>query len=159
MHNDPQKTTALGLIRYAHEFIEAALAVDESIGTRPGYEIVAPIPALYLAGHSIELTLKAYLVHKGVSLNGIRNLSHNLDACYKKSKELGLLTHVTFESQEEGAFEILNVLYSTKQLEYIVTGMKNFPIFGLVEAFAARAFNAVAPIVGYKEKLEGYATL
>ena len=62
MHNDPLRTTPLGMIRYAHEFMEAALAVDEKMGSKPGFEIVAPIPALYLLGHSIELSLKAYLL-------------------------------------------------------------------------------------------------
>jgi hypothetical protein len=159
MHNDPEKTTALGLIRYAYEFFEAAVVVDEEIGHRPGFEIVAPIPAMYLVGHAIELTLKSYLVHCGVSLKGIRDLNHNLVACFEKAKELGLLNHATFEGPEEGAFEILNGLYSTKQLEYIITGQKHFPVWGLVEAFAARAFNAVAPLVGYKERLDGRVTL
>ncbi len=137
MHDDPTKTTALGLARYAHEFFEAAVVVDEEIGERPGFEIVAPIPALYLMGHAIELTLKAYLVHRGVSLKGIRDLNHNLVACFQKAKELGFMSHATFEGPEEGALEILNALYSTKQLEYIVTGHKHFPVWGLVEAFAA----------------------
>lgn len=159
MHNDPKRTTPLGMARYAHEFLEAALAVDEKIGHRPGYEIVAPIPALYLIGHSIELSLKAYLLNKEVGLKQVRNLNHDLHAALRKAKELGLLSHVKFEGGEEGAVEILNGLYSTKQLEYIVTGAKNFPVFGLIEAFAVRLFNAVSLIVGYNKQVEGYVQL
>ena len=48
MHDDRQRTTPIGMIRYSHEFMEAALAVDVQIGSKPGFEIVAPIPALYL---------------------------------------------------------------------------------------------------------------
>jgi len=157
MHNDPLRTTPLGMIRYAHEFMEAALAVDEKMGSKPGFEIVAPIPALYLLGHSIELSLKAYLLSQGVNLRQVRNLNHDLHACMRKAKELGLLSHVQFTGLEEGALEILNGLYSTKQLEYIVTGAKQFPLFGLVELFSARLFNAVADIVGFKKRFDSYA--
>ena len=160
MHDDPSRTTPLGMVRYSHEFLEAALAVDEKIGSRPGFEIVAPIPALYLVGHSIELSLKAYLLHKGVplrELRGKRHFGHSLHTCLRKSKELGLLRHVQFTEQEEGAFEILDNLYSTKQLEYIVTGAKHFPVFGLIEVLAVKLFNAVSGIVGFNKRFDGYA--
>ena len=156
MHDDPLKTTPLGMIRYAHEFMEAALAVDEKIGSRPGFEIVAPIPALYLIGHSIELSLKAYLLNHGVTLKQLRNYGHSLHKCIRKAKELGLLNHVQFSTPEEGAFEILHNLYSTKQLEYIVTGAKQFPVFGLVESFAAKLFNAVSTTIGFDKQFDSY---
>ena|SRR3989338_827618 len=159
MHDDPSRTTPLGMIRYSHEFMEAALAVDDKIGNRPGFEIVAPIPVLYLVGHSIELSLKAYLLYKGVALRELRSkrhFGHSLHTCLRKAKELGLLSHVKFSVQEEGAFEILDNLYSTKQLEYIVTGAKHFPIFGLIEVFAVKLFNAVSGIVGFNKQFEGY---
>jgi hypothetical protein len=139
--------------------MEAALAVDEMIGKRPGFEIVAPIPVLYLVGHSIELSLKAFLLHNGVALRELRSkrhFGHSLHTCLRKAKELGLLSHVQFSGQEEGAFEVLDLLYSTKQLEYIVTGAKHFPVFGLVELFAVKLFNAVSTLVGFKKQFTGY---
>ena len=156
MHDDPRRTTPMGMIRYAHEFMEAALAVDDQIGGKPGFEIVAPIPALYLVGHSIELTLKAFLLQNGVAPKKLRNFGHDLHASFRKAKELELLAIVQFTDQEQGALEILNALYSTKQLEYIVTGAKQFPVFGLVEAFSARLFNAVAAQIGFNKRFDGY---
>jgi hypothetical protein len=156
MHDDPTRTTPMGMIRYAHEFIESALVVDEKIGNRRGYEIVAPIPALYLIGHAIELSLKAFLLSKGVDLKQIKNLGHNLHDALRKAKELGLLENFKFNTVEESAFEMLNELYKTKQLEYIVTGYKQFPLFGLVEGFAVRLFNSVSITVEYYKQLEGY---
>lgn len=149
------------MARYSHEFMEAALAVDNEIGTREGFEIVAPIPALYLIGHSIELSLKSFLLHKGVPLRSLRSkqFGHNLHACLRKAKELGLCAHIQFTDQEEGVFEILNSLYSTKQLEYIVTGSKNFPVFGPIELFAAKLFNAVSEVVGFDKRFTGYVDL
>jgi len=51
-----------------------------------------------------------------------------------------------------GSVEILDGLYSTKQLEYIVTGAKRFPIFGPVGSFAIKLFNAVAETVGFNKR-------
>jgi len=157
MHNDPTRTTSLGMARYAYEFMDAALSVDNVVGNRQGYEIVAPIPALYLVGHSIELSLKAFLLHRGASPREIRHFGHDLHAAFRKSKEVGLLDHVKFTAPEEAAVEILNSLYSTKQLEYIVTGAKQFPLFGLIEGFSAKLFNAVAALVGLRERFDNYS--
>ena len=44
---------------------------------------------------------------------------------------------------------MLDDLYSSKQLEYIVTGTKAFPMFGPIESFAKKLNAAVAPLVGY----------
>ena len=161
MHDDPSRTTPLGMVRYSYEFIEAALAVREKMANLPGYEIVAPIPALYLVGHSIELSLKGYLLHRGISLTDLRNrrrFGHSLDTCFRKTKELGLLEHVQFSVQEDGAFELLDGLYSTKQLEYIVTGAKHFPVLGLVERFAIKLFNPISCIVGFNRQIDDYPT-
>ena len=56
------KTTPIGYARYANEFLEAALVTDEKMGSRKGYETFAPIPVMYLVGHSIELSLKSFLI-------------------------------------------------------------------------------------------------
>jgi hypothetical protein len=42
LHEDPERTTPLGLARYATEFFEAALAADDKLGRRAGYEVIAP---------------------------------------------------------------------------------------------------------------------
>lgn len=45
--------------------------------------------------------------------------------------------------------DLLDQLYSTKQLEYIVTGVKALPIFELVESFARKLIGGVSRHVGY----------
>ena len=89
----------------------------------------------------------------------LKKFGHNLHTCIRKAKELGLLNHVQFTAPEEGAFEILDALYSTKQLEYIVTGAKQFPMLGLIELFSAKLFNAVSLIVGFNKQFDGYVNL
>jgi hypothetical protein len=150
IHENPERTKPIGLARYAKEFHEAAMGADRTLGMKPGYEIFAPIPVLYLIGHSIELSLKAFLLHKGVTLSDLRkNFGHDLGKCFKKAEDLGLLSLVTFDEHELEAFFVLNNLYSTKQLEYIVTGAKTFPIFGYIQSMSHKLLDAISPIVGY----------
>ncbi|WP_252270984.1 hypothetical protein [Pseudomonas subflava] len=152
MHENPERTTPIGLARYAHEFYGAAKAVEVQSATENPRKLIPSIPSLYLIGHSIELGLKSYLLNKGVQLRELRSkkYGHDLHACHRKAKELGLLSHVKFKPEEEGAMELLNQLYSTKQLEYIVTGAKALPIFEQVESFARTLINGVSIQVGYK---------
>lgn len=159
MSDDVSRTTPLGMTRYSYEFFEAALAVDSSVGRGEGFEVIAPTPALYLIGHSIELSFKAYLLHRGVELATLKKIGHNLHKCIRKARELGLNQHVSFSKQEEDAFRILDTLYSTKQLEYIVTGAKQFPSFGLVEMFGAKLFNAVAEQTGFRKRFDQFIAL
>ena len=150
MHENAERTKPIGLARYAADFYEAAMGADRTLGMKPGYETFAPIPVLYLVGHSIELSLKAFLLHKGVGLRELRrHFGHDLHECLKKAKELGLLHVVTFDKHELGAFAALNNLYSTKQLEYIVTGAKTFPIFGHLQSMSSKLLATVGPLVGY----------
>lgn len=153
MHDDPSKTTPSGLARYAHDFFDSARAMENQLNNTTPFELVSPMPSLYLIGHSIELALKAYLLHHGQTLRELRSMKygHDLHACQKKAKELGLSGLVNFHPAEEAAVELLNNLYSTKQLEYIVTGTKYLPTFQLVESFARRLIRAVAKDVGYTE--------
>ena len=151
MVDDPDRTKPTGMARYAKEFREAADAADKVLGHKPGFEIMAPIPVLYLIGHSMELSLKAYLLHQGVTLNELRKTyGHNLRKCMKKSKELGILSILKIDEHEESAFAVLDELYSTKQLEYIVTGAKTFPIYGYLHTLSTKLLEGVGPYVGYK---------
>lgn len=114
MIDDLDRTKPIGMARYAKEFREAADAADKILGHKPGFEIIAPIPVMYLIGHSMELSLKAYLLHHGVTLNELRKTyGHHLRKCLKKSKELGLLAIVTIDAHEESAFAVLDDLYSS----------------------------------------------
>lgn len=151
MHDDPTRTTPIGLARYAHDFFDSARAVEGQLAKGAPYDLVSPIPSLYLIGRSIELGLKSYLLSEGITLRELRSkkYGHDLHACYRKAKELGLLSHVKFKPEEEGALELLNELYSTKQLEYIVTGTKYLPTFFLVESFARKLIKGASNHVGY----------
>jgi len=150
IHDDPTRTTPIGLARYAAEFLEAALAADDKMGLKDGFEIVAPIPVMFLVAQSIELSLKAFLLHRGVSLRELRrDFGHALHRSLRKAKELGLLDVVRLSDEDLAAIELLDALYSTKQLQYIVTGAKTFPVFGPLERVSLRLAHDIGRAVGY----------
>lgn len=51
---DEDRTTAIGLARYAYDYLHAAMVVETSDPT-PSH--ISPVPAYFLAPHGIELTL------------------------------------------------------------------------------------------------------
>jgi len=150
-HDDPCRTTAIGMVRYAVEFMQAALAADDGMGNRARNEVVAPIPVMFLVGQAIELALKAYLLSQGVPLRQLRReYGHELHRSLRKAKELGLGKIVAISADDEYVLSLLDDLYASKQLQYIVTGAKIFPVFGPLERVALQLIHAVGTSVGYR---------
>jgi hypothetical protein len=153
IHEDPSRTTPVGLARYAAEFMEAAIAAEDKMGTKPGHELVAPIPVLFLVGQAIELALKAFLLSRGVTLRELRtHFGHGLHRSFRKAKELGLLSLTQVTAEEQSVLEVLDDLYSSKQLQYIVTGAKAFPVFGPLERVALKFIYAIGREVGFRPR-------
>jgi len=149
-HKNVTSTQAAGFARYAYEYIEAARLVDKEIGTLTGYEFVSPTPAYFLAMHGIELTLKAFLLYRGLSDKELRSkqYGHDLKACYRKSKELGLLTIFKISYKDVSAMAMLIRLNRCQGLRYIQTGRKRFPSWAIVEPLAVSLHQAVASHIG-----------
>lgn len=141
---DPNRTTPLGMLRYAIEFYAAAIATDDAIGETAGHDITAPVSVNYLIGHSIELTLKAYVLQAGGDLALIKRIGHRLREGYRVACELGLGEHYRPTDEHLAVLEVMDVLYSDKQFEYIETGVKHFPVFGPLQDFARQLLLAVA---------------
>ena len=158
LHEDPERTTPIGMARYAVDFFKAALAADDKLGKEKGYEIIAPVPVMFLVGQSIELILKSFLIHKGVSLRHIRTkYGHGLHKSMRKAKELGLSDIVKLTDEDMSTIKILDDLYSSKQLQYIVTGAKTFPVFGPVETVARKLLLSIGDEVGFPPRGIGNA--
>ena len=147
------RTTPIGMLRYADDFFKAARCVDKIMGRERGYEILAPIPVLYLTGHSIELALKAYLLHCKVSLDDLKNrLRHDLIKCLKEAEKLNIEKYIKFEKIEIETLKHLNKLYVSKQLEYIKVGSKEYPIYGHIQSFCEKLLNNLGQLLKYKPK-------
>ncbi|WP_156529203.1 hypothetical protein [Caballeronia udeis] len=156
--NDDDRTTAIGLARFAYEYIDASRVVDNHHADKHPGEQISPMPAYFLVHHGIELTLKAYLRHAGVTIRelGSKKYGHDLHACYRKAKELGLLNIFNETSNDLNAMQMLVGLNDRHGLRYIRTGMKQFPLWSIVEPLAVRLHQAVAPVVGYRSFERAY---
>lgn len=146
--DDPARVTAIGMLRYAAEFLKAAQIVNKNMAKRRGLETVAPTPVMFLAGRSIELSCKSYLLHCGVSVADIK--THDLEKLLTDSRNSGLGQYVVIDAETEEAVSLLNELYATKQLEYFVSGFRTLPTLGPIEDIANRIVHAVGRIVGLR---------
>ena len=148
---DDDRTTATGLARYAYEYIDAARLVDRDAAEKKPGLLISPVPAYFLAHHGIELTLKAYLRHKSVSVRDLRTkkFGHDLHACYRKAKELKLLGVFKEHPNDLRAMDMLAALNTDHGLRYIKTGAKEFPLWSIVAPLAVRLHQSVAPLVGF----------
>ena len=148
-----KRLPSIGLARYAYEYIEAAELVDSHEADEHPSRMISPIPAYFLAVHGIELTLKAYLRYYGVTVRDLssKKFGHDLHACYRKAKELGLLDRFKEHVNDVEAMRLLVDLNRDHGLRYIKTGSKQFPLWSIVYPLAVRLHQAVAPAVGYSK--------
>lgn len=157
-NTDNQRTTAIGLARYAYEYIDAAIIVDEEKAEDKAYAIVSYTPAYFLIVHGIELTLKAYLMQKGIDIETLRSkeFGHDLDKCLEKANKLGFEKIFVMTDADKQAYELLIEINKEHQLRYIQTGFKRYPLWSIVEPLAVRMHQAVAKEVGIKSFTKSY---
>ncbi len=99
----------------------------------------------YLACHSMELSLKAYLLFRGIPKDEIRqrHYGHNLDNILEKCLELGISNLVDITDSDRTLVAQLNEWYSRKGFEYfeiknIVDNPQNLPNVTLSQNFAQK---------------------
>lgn len=155
-----ERTTAIGLARFAFEYIDAAMLVDEAKGEVGLLSQASYTPAYFLALHGIELCLKSFLLHKGVDVETLsKNYGHNLNKCLVESNARGLNNIFEFNDGDRSAFNLLVDLNKEQQLRYIQTGFKTYPLWSIVEPLAVRLHQAVAKEVGYHSFDKHYPAL
>ena len=132
----------------AGEFLSAALATCP-VPASEVEELRQPVSLVgfYLVGHSIELSLKAFLLGRGVPIGKLRNkpFGHNLVslATEARRRRLGLVVKLT--RQELLVLELLNECYSAKELEYSFSGARRLPRYRLAVAPASKLLAALEP--------------
>lgn len=143
-----ESSSPIGYCRYAKQYVDAARCVDEGLGQMPEYRWVSPAPAYYLALQSIELSLKAFLLHKGYTAAQVRCLNHDILKLWAEAQQRGLAQVFHAKFSDKRALLLLYRINEKHQLRYIRTGLKLFPSWGLVEPLIVRLYQAVASVVG-----------
>jgi hypothetical protein len=124
MIDDPTRSTAHGFWRFSADYLLAARAVDVKLKD----EGRLFFPTLHLYGLAIELSLKAFLLKRGVSLQTLRrDISHSLTKALTLARRHKLGRVVRLSRAEVNAIRALDLTYSSNQLRYIVTGSTKVP--------------------------------
>jgi len=146
-----ERTTAVGLARFAYEYIDAAILVDEAKGEVGMLSRASYTPAYFLALHGIELCLKSFLLHKGVDVESLtKHYRHDLNKCLIEANARELKNIFEMNEGDLLAFKLLVELNKEQQLRYTQTGFKTYPLWSIVEPLAVRLHQAVAKEVGYR---------
>ena len=134
-------TEPFGCLRLAREYFKAARQVQ-----RPAASAIDALrqdisfPAYFLVGHAIELSLKAYLLGRGMTINVLRSrkFGHNLESLLTEARRHKLGRFVKLSKFELDAIRILNQCYSAKDFEYAATGICRLPQYAGICATADR---------------------
>jgi hypothetical protein len=92
---------AFATFRYAQDFHHTA--------TKAGSNLVRA----YLLGHAVEMYLKAYLLHAGLSATTLKRkpFGHNLDRLLIEAKTRGFTSHLRITPALEADIALLNQVY------------------------------------------------
>lgn len=113
-----QTTTPLILLGQARDFVSAGISVRRENQGRVFF------PGYFLIARSIELSLKAFLLGRGIPISVLRSrkYGHNLEALLVEARKRKLGSEVKLTNIDIGVIRLLNFDYSSKRLEYLEKG-------------------------------------
>lgn len=125
---------SFGFWSHAKEFLLAAKVVKEAHQNYKGkIDFSLILPAYYLVGHSIELSLKSYLAAKGYKISKLRNkYRHDLKALLIECRKKKLGREAKLSKNQVMAIELLSDTYKSKRLEYLEYGNYRLPEYGFI---------------------------
>ena len=136
--SNENRTTPFGLWRYGDDFRKAAIAVAS---TNPHRMFM---PYYFLVGQSIELSLKAFLLTRGLSLKELKgDFGHDLKALLQRAQKNELRREVRLDTGEKGAIDLLGYEYLARRFQYIKTGTVMLPESDLTQSAADKLSNGL----------------
>lgn len=96
------------------------------------------LPAYFLAGRSLELALKSYILAQGGDETLLRSISHNLVRALREARDRGLDRFVSHSEEDAALVRWTNAYYERKDLEYPTTGSKSYPAPNLLVNYVAK---------------------
>ncbi|NYF35856.1 hypothetical protein [Stenotrophomonas sp. JAI102] len=126
--DEEERTSSLGLLRYAHEYQRAAEMVKQQ-------DDRSVVPYMLIA-HSLELGLKAFLRSRGATLDALLELRHGLPRIHERA--MGKRLDRLWPSAAEllPTLELLEAANHRQALRYIVNGTKTYPDWNVVNLYA-----------------------
>lgn len=136
-----ERVSPFGTWRYAREFLDGATQIGKPPESqleelRLRYSVVA----YYLTGHSLELSLKAFLLCRGMSPKTLseRRYGHNLHVLRAEAPRRKLGREVALTKREKKVIDFFSGTYSSKAHEYFAAGMMQLPRYGELHAIAEK---------------------
>lgn len=131
------------LLTGAEKYLDAAKAVcTPPITEKEKLTCRASFPAYFLIGHSIELSLKAFLNARGVKPNRLRhNFGHDLSKLISECRRRKLGREVKLCPNHVKTITLLNRYYVQKVFEYAEVGTYTLPRYSDVYEIALRLVN------------------
>lgn len=116
------RTTRLGLYHYALSYWKSAEYLSGAQTKQ--LKITHPdAPVYFLYYHAIELFLKSFLRHKGLSVRKLENISHRIKELYDTSEKHGLF----FMDEDVEVILLMSKADTIIRSRYIATGYFNWP--------------------------------
>ena len=134
------RTQAVGIMRLAEEFVDAADSATRA-GKTP-HKV-----ALYLYGHALELMIKAVLVCAGSDEKRLRRLGHDLSSAFRSARRQRGSLSVPLSARDYALIGMLSPYYDAKDLEYLATGFRRYPLPSDLAALSRRLIDHLGPAV------------
>lgn len=99
----------------------------------------------FCAGHSLELSMKAFLISTGLDEKEIKRLSHNLDFIMEECLQRGL--HLDLDDRE--CIRVFNEYYSEHDFRYPNMSEMTLPSHDEMIFFAEKYLNKIKGLVSY----------
>ena len=124
-----ERQTSRGLVFHSREYQRAAQLIADQVGTDDVTgglkDTVYHNPFYYLCGHSLELSIKSTLLAAGRSHAELTAMGHDLARCLEEARS----SYPTYDwDGYQDIVSLLNQSYVTKELEYRITGAKEWPL-------------------------------
>ena len=133
--DDEERTTAFGLLHYAHQYQRASVMVMEQ-------DSRSVVPYMLVA-HALELALKAHLRSRGATVGGLKKAGHNLPKLHDDAMKEGLGALWPPAADLLTTLQILESANYQQSLRYIVTGMTCRPDWTAVTGQAEGIIDAL----------------
>ncbi|WP_347986225.1 hypothetical protein [Methylomonas sp. AM2-LC] len=111
--------TTNGLLLHATEFL---IAAETLLNKAADIQYNMQYPIFYLFGHSIELSLKAFLFSSGMTANELKKIGHDISKLFVEAQTRNIQSLVEFNCIDIGVIQLLNIDYSSKKFEYRDSG-------------------------------------